>query len=166
MRQPRMGLVPRALEKRYVYRNDGDSRRTTPTFRFSGGAVGLIEHPTNPISEKVIGAAIEVHRHLGPGLLESSYQACVCRELELREIRYRNQVVLPLEYKGIQIAKGYVIDLLIEDSLVVEIKSVDKLLPIHSAQLMTYMRLQKVSSGLLMNFNVEALPRGIKRILL
>ena len=73
---------------------------------------------------------------------------------------------LPLEYKGVQIAKGYVIDLLIEDSLVVEIKSVDKLLPIHSAQLMTYMRLQRVSSGLLMNFNVEALPRGIKRILL
>jgi GxxExxY protein len=133
---------------------------------FGGGAVGLVEHPTNPISEKVIGAAIEVHRHLGPGLLESSYQACVCRELELREIRYRSQVVLPLEYKGIQIAKGYVIDLLIEDSIVVEIKSVDKLLPIHSAQLMTYMRLQKVSSGLLMNFKVEALPRGIKRILL
>jgi GxxExxY protein len=81
-------------------------------------------------------------------------------------MRYRSQVVLPLQYKGVQIAKGYVIDLLIEDSLVVEIKSVDKLLPIHSAQLMTYMRLQRVSSGLLMNFNVEALPHGIRRILL
>jgi GxxExxY protein len=127
--------------------------------------VGLIEHPTNPISEKLIGAAIEVHRHLGPGLLESSYHACLCRELELREIPYRSQVALPLEYKGIQIAKGYVIDLLIEDSLVVEIKSVDKLLPIHSAQLMTYMRLQRVSAGLLMNFNVGTLPHGIRRIL-
>ncbi len=127
--------------------------------------MGLIEHPTNPISEKVIGAAIEVHRHLGPGLLESSYHACLCRELELREIPHHNQVHLPLEYKGIQVAKSYVIDLLIEDSLVVEIKSVDKLLPIHSAQLMTYMRLQRVSSGLLLNFNVDVLPHGIRRIL-
>jgi GxxExxY protein len=132
---------------------------------FPGGAVGLIEHPTNSISEKVIGAAIEVHRHLGPGLLESSYHACLCRELELREIPYRSQVALPLEYKGVQIAKGYVIDLLIEDSLVVEIKSMDKLLPIHFAQLMTYMRLLRASSGLLMNFNVDTLPKGIRRIL-
>jgi GxxExxY protein len=127
--------------------------------------VGLIEHPTNSISEKVIGAAIEVHRHLGPGLLESSYQACLCRELELREIPYRSQVDLPLEYKGVQIAKGYVIDLLIEDSLVVEIKSMDKLLPIHFAQLMTYLRLLRAPAGLLMNFNVDTLPNGIRRIL-
>jgi GxxExxY protein len=102
--------------------------------RFSGAAVGLIEHP-----------------------------ACLCHELELRGISYRSQVVLPLEYKGVQIAKGYVIDLLIEDSLVVEIKAVDKLLPIHSCQLMTYMRLQKVSCGLLLNFNVGILPQGIRR---
>ena len=127
--------------------------------------MGLIQHPTNPISERVIGAAIEVHRHLGPGLLESSYHACLCRELQLREIAYQSQITLPLEYKGIQIAKGYVIDLVIEDSLIVEIKSVEKLLPIHSAQLMTYMRLQGVSSGLLMNFNVDSLPHGIRRIL-
>ena len=85
--------------------------------------------------------------------------------LELREIRYRSQVALPLEYKGVQIAKGYVIDLLIEDCLVVEIKSVDKLLPIHFAQLMTYMRLLRASSGLLMNFNVDTLPNGIRRVL-
>jgi GxxExxY protein len=127
--------------------------------------VGLIEHPTNPISQRVIGAAIEVHRNLGPGLLESSYHACLCRELELREISYRSQVALPLEYKGIQIAKGYVIDLLIGDSLIVEIKSVDKLLPIHSSQLMTYLRLQRVSSGLLINFNVRTLFNGIRRML-
>jgi GxxExxY protein len=127
--------------------------------------VGLIDHPTNPISERAIGAAIEVHRHLGPGLLESSYHACLCRELELREIGHHSQVRLPLKYKGIQIAKGYVIDLLIEDSLIAEIKSVDKLLRIHSAQLMTYMRLQGVPSGLLMNFNVDILPHGIRRIL-
>jgi GxxExxY protein len=133
--------------------------------RFPGGSVGLIEHPTNSISERVIGAAIEVHRHLGPGLLESSYHACLCRELELREISYQSHVTLPLEYKGIQIAKGYVIDIQIADSLIVEIKSVDKLMPIHSAQLMTYLRLQGVSSGLLMNFNVAVLPQGIRRML-
>ena len=127
--------------------------------------MGLIDHPTNAISERAIGAAIEVHRHLGPGLLESSYHACLCRELELREITHHSQVRLPLEYKGIQIAKGYVIDLLIEGLLVVEIKSVEKLLPIHSAQLMTYMRLQGVPSGLLINFNVNILPHGIRRIL-
>jgi GxxExxY protein len=128
--------------------------------------VGLIAHPTNPISERVIGAAIEVHRHLGPGLLESSYHACLCRELELQEITYHSRVAVPLEYKGIQLAKGYVIDFLIQSSIVVEIKSVEKLLPIHSAQLMTYMRLLGVSTGLLMNFNAVILPQGIRRILL
>lgn len=127
--------------------------------------MGLIEHQTSPISEKAIGAAIEVHRQLGPGLLESSYHACLCRELELRGIPYHSEVVLPLEYKGLQIAKGYVIDLLIEESLIVEVKSVEKLLPVHSAQLMTYMRLKRVPSGLLINFNVHTLFHGIKRIL-
>ena len=132
---------------------------------FSGGVVGLIEHPTNLVSERVIGAAIEVHRQLGPGLLESSYQLCLCRELELRGIAYQSQAHLPLEYKGIQIGEGYVIDLLIEDNLIVEIKSVDKLLPIHSSQLMTYMRLLRVSAGLLINFNVQTLLQGLRRIL-
>jgi len=128
--------------------------------------VGLIQHSTNPISEKTIGAAIEVHRHLGPGLLESTYHTCLCRELELRKVAHHSQIALPIEYKGVRIARGYLIDLLVEDSLIVEIKSVDKLLPIHSSQLMTYMRLQGVSSGLLMNFNVAILPHGIRRILL
>jgi GxxExxY protein len=128
--------------------------------------VGLIEHATNYLSDVTIGAAIEVHRHLGPGLLESSYHACLCRELALRGIAYDSQVALPVQYKGIQLSKVYVVDLLIENLLIVEIKSVDKLLPIHSAQLLTYMRLQGVSSGLLMNFNVRLLPHGIKRMLL
>lgn len=127
--------------------------------------MGLIEHPTNPTSEKVIGAAIEVHRLLGPGLLESSYHTCLCRELDLRSISHQSQVDLPLEYKGVLIAKGYVIDVLVEDSLIVEIKSVERLLPIHSSQLMTYMRLQNISSGLLINFNVRRLLDGLRRIL-
>jgi GxxExxY protein len=127
--------------------------------------VGLVKHPTNQISERVIGAAIEVHRQLGPGLLESSYHACLCRELDLRGVTYETEIPLPLKYKGVQIAKAYVIDLLIEGSLVVEIKSVRKLLPIHSSQLMTYMRLQELSSGLLINFNVHTLFHGLRRLL-
>ena len=125
--------------------------------------MALIDHPTNAISERTIGAAIEVHRHLGPGLLESSYHSCLCRELELRGIAYRSQIGLSFEYKGVRVANGYVIDLLIQDALIVEIKSVEKLLPIHSAQLMTYMRLKGLTSGLLINFNVALLPSGIRR---
>jgi GxxExxY protein len=130
-----------------------------------GGGVSLIDHFSNPISDKAIGAAIEVHRHLGPGLLESSYHACLCHELELRGITYHSGLTLPVKYKGIQLARGYVIDLLVENTVIVEIKSVDKLLPIHSSQLLTYMRLQGVFAGLLINFNVHLLPYGIKRIL-
>ena len=128
--------------------------------------MSLIEHGTNPITRKIIGAAIEVHRHLGPGLLESSYEACLCRELQLRGITYQSQIVLPIEYKGVHVGNGYIVDLLIEGAVIVEIKSVKRLLPIHSAQLMTYLRLLKLSSGLLLNFNVTILPLGIKRILL
>jgi GxxExxY protein len=127
--------------------------------------VGLIDHPTNFISQKVIGAAIEVHRELGPGLLESSYHSCLCRELQLRGVPHRSEVELPLEYKGVQIRRGYMIDLLIDDVLIVEIKSVDKLLPIHGSQLMTYMHLKRVPAGLLINFNVQTLFQGLKRIL-
>ena len=109
---------------------------------------------------------MEVHRHLGPGLLESTYEGCLCRELELRNISYECQVVLPVEYKGTQLCKGYIIDLLIEDTVIVEVKSVGQLLPIHSSQLMTYMRLMRISPGLLLNFNVQTLFNGIRRILL
>ena len=108
--------------------------------------MALVEHPTNPVSQAAIGAAIEVHRHLGPGLLESCYHACLCRELDLRGVEYRSEVVLPLVYKEIYIPKVYILDLLIEESLIIEIKSVEKLAPIHTAQLMTYLRLQKVAS--------------------
>ena len=125
----------------------------------------LVEHPTNTASDRVIGAAIEVHRYLGPGLLESSYQACLCHELRLQGIAFRSRVALPLHYKGQHVAKGYVVDLLIEDSLIIEIKSVERLLPIHSSQLMTYLRLCRLSAGLLINFNVEVLTKGLRRVL-
>ncbi|MEO8294923.1 MAG: GxxExxY protein [Gemmatimonadota bacterium] len=128
--------------------------------------MAFVEHATSAISEKVIGAAIEVHKHLGPGLLESSYKACLCRELDLRNAAYSSEVVLPLEYKGMRIGKNYVIDLLIENSLIVEIKSVESLLPIHTSQMLTYMRLAEISAGLLINFNVNTLIRGVRRRLM
>ena len=125
--------------------------------------MSLIEHPTNSISEAIIGAAIEVHRHLGPGLLGSSYHACLAHELSLRGIQFESEVILPLQYKKTRLEKGYVIDLLVERVVIVEIKAVDKLLPIHSSQLLTYMQLKNISAGLLVNFNVQMLPQGIKR---
>jgi GxxExxY protein len=128
--------------------------------------VGLVPHPTNRLSERIIGAAIEVHRTLGPGLLESSYHRCLCHELGLRGISYVSQGALPIEYKGTHVDRGYVVDILVEDSLIVELKSVDKLLPIHRVQLLTYMRLLHVSAGLLINFNVLTLAKGISRVLL
>jgi GxxExxY protein len=128
--------------------------------------MGLIEHATNAVSDKVIGAAIEVHRHLGPGLLESTYHACLCRELELRGIGYDTEVPLPLDYKGLQLERSYIVDLVVEDSVMVELKTVDTLLRIHSSQLLTYMRLRRARSGLLLNFNVALLQDGIKRLLL
>jgi GxxExxY protein len=127
--------------------------------------VALVEHSINRLSERVIGAAIEVHRHLGPGLLESSYHECLCHELRLRGIRYLSKLPLPIEYKGVRLAKGYVVDLLVDNSLIIELKAVDEVLPIHRIQLQTYMRLQNVSAGLIMNFHAPTLPKGITRIL-
>jgi len=120
----------------------------------------------NEITKTVIGAAIEVHRHLGPGLLESAYEECLCRELKLRNMAYDRQVALPVIYKGIQLDCGYRIDLLVKNELVVELKSVDQLLPIHEAQLLTYLRLGGWKIGLILNFNVPILKHGIKRLVL
>ncbi len=114
-------------------------------------------------SERVIGAAIEVHKLLGPGLLESVYETCLCREFDLLGISYERQVALPLEYKGLKLGDGYRIDLLADRRLVLEIKSVQELLPIHEAQLMTYLRLSGLKIGLLINFNVPLLRDGLKR---
>ena len=120
----------------------------------------------NEWSQKVIGAAIEVHRHLGPGLLESTYESCLCRELELRGIPYERQKCVDLEYKGLCVEDAYRIDLLVAGTLVIELKSVDRLEPIFEAQLLTYLRLTQCWLGLLMNFNVPVLKDGIKRMVL
>jgi len=116
------------------------------------------------LSNKVIGAAIEVHRCLGPGLLESAYEECLCKELELRGIAFERQASLSIDYKGIQIDAVYRIDILVENVLILELKSVAKLESIHEAQLLTYLRLKNLWLGLLLNFNISVLKDGIKRI--
>ncbi|MFA5292914.1 MAG: GxxExxY protein [Phycisphaerae bacterium] len=118
------------------------------------------------LSGKVIGCAIEVHRRLGPGLLESAYERCLSFELLANNIHHLVQKELPIKYKGIDLDCGYRIDLLIEDKLIVELKSVEIVLPIHEAQLLTYMKLANISTGLLINFNVPLLKEGIKRFIL
>lgn len=118
----------------------------------------------NKTTEAIIGAAIEVHRHLGPGLLESAYEECLCEELLLRMIPFKRQIVLPVTYKNKKLDIGYRIDLLVNDEVIVELKTVDSILPIHEAQTLTYMRLGGWQVGLILNFNVTILKNGIKRL--
>ena len=118
------------------------------------------------LSNRVIGCAIEVHRGLGPGLLESSYEQCLAHELSMAGIEFKLQHPLPVEYKGIKLDCGYRIDLFVEDSIILELKSVNTLLGIHHAQLLTYMKLAGIKIGLLINFNVQQLKSGIKRLVL
>ena len=115
------------------------------------------------LTGNIIAAAIEVHRELGPGLLESAYQACLCRELSLRDLAFRTEVGLPVDYKGVHLDCGYRMDFVVEDKVAIELKSVEKLQPIHHAQLLTYLRLSKMRVGLLINFNVRVLRDGIVR---
>ena len=119
---------------------------------------------TDIITQKVIGCAIEVHRQLGPGLLESSYENCLLYELQQIGIEAVSQVELPISYKSMKIDAGYRLDILIPEQLLIELKAVDKLAPIHSAQLITYLKLSGIKTGLLINFNVTKLVDGIKRI--
>jgi len=114
----------------------------------------------------VIGAAIDVHRIVGPGLLERVYEECLCHELRLREIGYRRQVALDLAYKGLRLGPAYRMDLVVESSVVVEIKAADALLPVHRAQLLTYLRVGGYNLGLILNFNLPTLAAGIARMAL
>ena len=120
----------------------------------------------NELTGEVIGAAIEVHKVLGPGLLESVYEKCLCRELEIRGVSHESQKALPVNYKGIELDCGYRMDIVVPDELIVELKACDSLLPIHEAQLLTYLKLTKIKLGLLINFNVPLLKNGIKRFAL
>ena len=118
----------------------------------------------DPLTHSIIGAAIEVHRHLGPGLLESAYEECLTYELSSRNLAVRRQVALPISYKGQTLELGYRPDMVIEDKVVVELKCVEKLIPVHDAQLLTYLRLSGIERGLLINFQSSPLINGIKRL--
>jgi GxxExxY protein len=132
-------------------RTNGERRERT---------VDLIE---GELTDLIIGAAIEVHKALGPGLLESVYEPCLCRELQLRGLRFERQLDIPAEYKGVKLGCGYRLDILVEGKVIVEVKSVETLLPVHEAQLLTYLRLVGKRVGLLINFNVPVLKKGIIR---
>lgn len=120
-----------------------------------------LEH--DPLTEQIIGAAMEIHRAFGPGLLESTYEGFLCHELGLRGLNWRRQVGVPATYKGVTVETGLRLDLIVEGSVIVEIKAVDALHPVHEAQLLTYLKLTGVRRGLLINFNVPLLKHGIKR---
>ena len=123
-----------------------------------------LEGAENTITDRIIGGAIEVHRHLGPGLLESAYEECLCYELSQAGLSFQRQVATPVNYKGLKLDCAYRLDLVVEDSVIVEIKAIDALIPIHSSQLLTYLKSLNKRVGLLINFNVPILKHGLKRI--
>lgn len=124
------------------------------------GVIGRFEDGT----DEVIGALIEVHRHLGPGLLESAYEACVCAELCERGLKFVRQRPLAVDYKGLRLDCGYRLDLVVEENILLELKAVERLLPIHQAQLITYLRLSQLPVGLLVNFNATVLRNALRRL--
>jgi GxxExxY protein len=128
------------------------------------GAEGAELRGLNQVTERIIGAAIEVHRHLGPGLLESAYEECLCYELSQMGLQFRRQVHLPINYKGLKLDCAYKMDLVIEDQVVVELKAIDDLLPIRGCQLLTYLKASGKPVGLLINFSEPVLKNGLKRI--
>ena len=123
------------------------------------------EGPSIHRSSDILGAAIEVHRRLGPGLLESAYEQCLCHELRFRGIPIQKQVALPLSYRGKNLDCGYRLDVIAYSSILIEVKAVEKVLPVHRAQVLTYLKLTGIRLGLLINFNVEVLRSGIYRII-
>lgn len=124
------------------------------------------ETQRDQLTDRVIGLAIDVHRELGPGLLESAYEACLCHELKAAGIAFGHQVPLPVNYKGVWIEAGYRLDLVVERRLVVELKTVEAIAPVHEAQLLTYLKLTGLRTGLLLNFNTPLLKDGIRRMVL
>jgi GxxExxY protein len=126
----------------------------------------MLDYPHKELTGAIIGAAMEVHKALGPGLLESAYEECLCRELALKKLAFQRQVELPVYYKGVKLDCGYRMDLVVADRVVVEIKSVDLVMPIREAQLLTYLRLSQKPIGLLIKFKVSVLKDGVTRKIL
>lgn len=122
-----------------------------------------IENDT--LTEQIIGAAIQVHRELGPGLLESTYETCLCHEFSIIGLKHERQKSIPIFYKGIKLDAGYRLDLVVENKVIIEIKSISELLPIHEAQLLSYLKQMGGGRGLLINFNVKLLKHGLRRLI-
>lgn len=118
------------------------------------------------LTDSIIASSIEVHRTLGPGLLESAYEECLCHELYLQQISFKRQKPLPLEYKGVKLDCGYRMDIVVDNSVIVEVKCVDRIAPVHEAQTLTYLKLSGIRVGLIINFYTDVLRRGIKRLVL
>jgi GxxExxY protein len=150
-------LLPRDIEVSLTF---------CPAWLLLSPAAMLIKTPLNTVTREIIGAAIEVHRVIGPGLLESSYMPCLQFELASRKLAFLTQQPVPLIYKGLRLNAAYRVDLIVESSVIVEIKSIESLLQVHRAQLLTYMRLTGMPAGLLINFNVPKLADGVRRLLL
>jgi GxxExxY protein len=131
------------------------------TYRRDAESAGM---ELNKITEDIIGAAMDVHKAIGPGLLESAYEECLCHELQLRNLRFQRQVSLPVKYKNVRLDCGYRIDILVAGAVIVELKAIERIEPIHKAQILTYLKLSECSVGLLINFNVPVLNSGIQRI--
>ncbi len=125
----------------------------------------MIDAP-DALTSRVIGLAIEVHRALGPGLLESAYEECLCFELTSHDIHFKRQVPLPVVYKSVHLDCAYRMDIVVEDVLIAELKTVERILPVHEAQLLTYLRLSGTTTGLILNFHAPVLKEGIKRLVL
>lgn len=135
------------------------------SYAFDSNTSYKIDDETDSLTSNIIGAAIDVHRLLGPGLLESAYEACLIYELKLRQLKFEAQKPLPIFYKDVRLDCGYRLDLVVENQIIIEIKSVNSIAPIHEAQLLSYLRLyQKCNRGLLINFNVKRLVEGIRRM--
>ena len=158
--------APTSQNSRARQRLSFKSAHFTEGARLADRLCMLIETEINPITHQILSAAIEVHRTLGPGLLESTYTPCLLYELHARNLRYVAQRAIPLVYKGIDLGDNYRVDLIVEDVVVVEVKSVEAVLPVHGAQTFRYMRLTNTPAGLVINFNVPRLMDGVRRLLL
>jgi GxxExxY protein len=123
-------------------------------------------HENDPLTERLIGFAIEVHRQLGPGLLESAYEECLCYELKQSGLAFKRQVPLAVTYKSVRLDCGYRLDVVVEDKVILELKTVERLMPIHDAQMLTYLKLSGIRTGLLLNFNTAVLKDGLRRLVL
>jgi GxxExxY protein len=132
----------------------------------NAAASASADAPVDPWSSRIIGLSIDVHRALGPGLLESAYEECLCYELRQHNVPYRKQVSLPVRYRELTLDAAYRIDLIVDDSLIVELKAVERILPVHEAQLLTYLKLSGIRVGLLLNFQTAVLRDGIRRLVL